>query len=128
MLQLAQLVVIGLMPMFTGVGVHNEPVEPVRDTYQDTAVEVQDAMRNVKGKTDWHAVFPEDIPMGDEWDATNPTKRKEGTYNPGKIEDGVWHWEFVPKENKESTKVDLDVEAIQDYIDAELEKTINNSL
>ena len=30
-----------------------------------------------------------------------PTQRREGSYKPGKLEDGVWYWEFESKEDKD---------------------------
>ena len=30
-----------------------------------------------------------------------PTQRREGSYKPGKQEDGVWYWEFESKEDKD---------------------------
>jgi len=53
---------------------------------------------NVVKQDKWHAVFPEDIPMGDDWDEDLPTKRREGTYKPGKQEKGIWYWKFEPKD------------------------------
>src|SRR5699024_10874838 len=52
---------------------------------------------NVVIQDKWHAVFPEDIPMGDDWDEDLPTKRGEGTYKPGKKEKRMWYWMIETK-------------------------------
>lgn len=104
--KLPKVVLVGMMTLVGWVSYGSGTVET-------TTTQGLTLTRPVEDETS--ARYLGDIEMGEDWDADNPVKRKDGAYRPGKLEDGVWEWDYVPKKESQKGSIDLtDVEELND--------------
>lgn len=83
----------------TGLGMSGQEMAPLEDSnLGDDRIDFIIAEAE-ETNNEGFAVYLDEVPLED-YNPNLPTDRKDGTYESGKVEDGVWHWDFVPKEEK----------------------------